>query len=386
MLEKRLPMILIILCLFCYFFASYIPEVGKSFFYTLSLSIQEILLFLLPFIIFSFLFEGFVSLRSTAIQFIILIIPAILISGLIALQFSYFLGKYMFLKNITIEPLVSSGLELKPLWSFALPRMIPINVTLLFGFIFGVFMPMIDLELSLKISKKLTSIASFFLHKIFVPMIPVFIFGFLLKIANDGHLNTIIKDYFWILLYVIAFSFTYITFLYWIACGFNFKKVVYSTKNILPALMTGFSTMSSAMAMPFLMQGVEKNVSNPEISRAVIPIAINPHLIGDAISISLFSFAILLSFQHDFPAFETYFFVSLKLLTAKLGAVGVPGGGILVLSPILGEYLGFDTAMISLITAIYILFDPFITVGNIYGNGAFAMLFSKIFEQRKTVI
>ncbi len=383
MIEKRLPLILLMLFALCYFFASYIPETGKSFFYAISLSIQEILLFVLPFIIFSFLFEGLVSLRSTAFKFIILIIPAIFFSGFIALQFSYFLGKYLFLENMTIAPLVSSGIELAPLWSFGLPKIVSINITLGLGLFFGIFMPVINPELSLNVSKKLTKISLLFLHKIFMPLIPLFIFGFLLRIAHDGHLDTIIKDYFWILLYVVAFTFSYITFLYFIACGFNVKKVMYSVKNMLPALLTGFSTMSSAMAMPFLIQGVEKNVSNPSIGRAVVPISINPHLIGDAVSISLLSFAVLISFGHGFPAFETYFFVSLRLLMAKLGAVGIPGGGILVLCPILKEYLGFDATMVSLITAIYILFDPFITVGNIYGNGAFAMLFSKLFEERK---
>ena len=40
--------------------------------------------------------------------------------------------------------------------------------------------------------------------------------------------------------------------------------------------------------------------------------------------------------------------------------------------PILEQYLGFNAEMLSLITALYILFDPIITSVNILGNGAFA--------------
>ncbi len=39
--------------------------------------------------------------------------------------------------------------------------------------------------------------------------------------------------------------------------------------------------------------------------------------------------------------------------------------------------------MLSLITALYILFDPFITSANVLGNGAFARIIDKL-DLRKT--
>jgi len=45
--------------------------------------------------------------------------------------------------------------------------------------------------------------------------------------------------------------------------------------------------------------------------------------------------------------------------------------------PILESYLGFNADMLSLITALYILFDPAITCANVLGNGAFAKLIDK---------
>ncbi len=52
--------------------------------------------------------------------------------------------------------------------------------------------------------------------------------------------------------------------------------------------------------------------------------------------------------------------------------------------PILDKYLGFNTEMLSLITALYILFDPFITSANVLGNGAFARIIDKL-NLRKTI-
>lgn len=57
---------------------------------------------------------------------------------------------------------------------------------------------------------------------------------------------------------------------------------------------------------------------------------------------------------------------------AKFSVAAVPGGGILVMLPILEAYLGLNGEMLSLITALYLLFDPVITCANILGNGAFA--------------
>ena len=53
-------------------------------------------------------------------------------------------------------------------------------------------------------------------------------------------------------------------------------------------------------------------------------------------------------------------------------------GGVLVMLPILQNYLGLTPDMLALVTAIYILFDPIITACNVAGNGAFAIFFDRI--------
>jgi Na+/H+-dicarboxylate symporter len=46
--------------------------------------------------------------------------------------------------------------------------------------------------------------------------------------------------------------------------------------------------------------------------------------------------------------------------------------------PILESTLGFEADMLSLITALYILFDPIITSANVLGNGGFALVVDRI--------
>lgn len=51
--------------------------------------------------------------------------------------------------------------------------------------------------------------------------------------------------------------------------------------------------------------------------------------------------------------------------------------------PILEKYLGFNVEMMSLITALYILFDPVITAANVLGNGCFAKMIDNLLGRRK---
>jgi Na+/H+-dicarboxylate symporter len=100
---------------------------------------------------------------------------------------------------------------------------------------------------------------------------------------------------------------------------------------------------------------------------------VNIHLIGDCFAIPIFAFAIMKSFGIAEPAFASYLIFAGYFVMAKFSVAAVPGGGILVMLPILETYLGFNGEMLSLITALYILFDPLITSANVLGNGGFAM-------------
>jgi Na+/H+-dicarboxylate symporter len=76
----------------------------------------------------------------------------------------------------------------------------------------------------------------------------------------------------------------------------------------------------------------------------------------------------------------TFYFV-----IAKFSVAAIPGGGIMVMVPVLIECLGFNSDMISLIISIYILFDPVITAANVFGNGAFAKFIDSVFYKMNTI-
>ena len=121
--------------------------------------------------------------------------------------------------------------------------------------------------------------------------------------------------------------------------------------------------------------------TNPDLARSVIPATVNIHLVGDCFAIPIFALAILVSFQGGLPSLEHYALFTFYFVMAKFAVAAVPGGGVLVMLPVLEKYLGFSAPMLSLITALYVIFDPLITAANIMGNGAFAMGFSKLYAK-----
>ncbi len=83
------------------------------------------------------------------------------------------------------------------------------------------------------------------------------------------------------------------------------------------------------------------------------------------------------------PTLIVYLTFTLYFVLAKFSVAAIPGGGIIVMLPILEGYLGFNAEMMSLITALYILFDPVITCANVLGNGAFTKMMDRFFRKRK---
>ena len=64
-----------------------------------------------------------------------------------------------------------------------------------------------------------------------------------------------------------------------------------------------------------------------------------------------------------------------------LAATGVPGGGIIVMIPILKSILGFSPEMVGIITTLYLLTDGFSTACNVMGDNAVAILVNKLLKK-----
>ncbi|KTD42411.1 cation:dicarboxylate symporter family transporter [Legionella quateirensis] len=377
---RKMPFILLAIILAIVCFAPIMPYELKQVLYSISLSIKSIIVLALPFIIFALLLKTVLTLSSNATKIIGMILFFVCCSNFMSTFVSHYvgIGIYHLGFSMIVPP---KTMELLPLWMFEPPKLIANDKAMFAGIILGFILSRLKPNKSSKIVREIDKIMNILLSFI-VCLIPLFVAGFLIKLQYDGVVSVIIKDYAPIFLLIALAQFVYIGFVLLCLNQFRIAGLFKDFKNMLPAVISGFSTMSSAASMPLTIIGVENSTQNKELSGAVIPATVNIHLVGDCFAIPIFAYAVLKSFGLDEPSLLTYLLFTFYFVLAKFSVAAIPGGGIIVMLPILETYLGFNSAMMSLITALYILFDPVITSANVLGNGAFAKMIDTVTTYR----
>lgn len=382
MLIKKFKTILMVLMAFFIplFFGEFIPEFPKAVLYSISLSIKSILLFILPFIIFSFISCSITSLGGNAMGLIISLILCVFLSNLTAITTGYFVG-YNYISHLQHVDLTLNGDSniLSPLWSFSLNSHIRNEVALFGGFALGLYM---NYKPNAKIMDGLSraqNIAHKFLKNVFIPILPIFILGFVFKFEHEGSLLTLLGKFKPIFFVVIATQISYLTLFLLIASNFNFSIFCNYLKNIVPVYITGLSTISSAATMPVTIVAAERNLRNSLFANTIIPATVNIHTVGSALSFTILALSTMWAFSMPLPGIYAFMAFAIPYALAKYSVAGIPGGVIIVAVPLLVKYLGFTPEMAGIISGLYLLFDPFGTATNVSGNSIFAILFYKKF-------
>ncbi|MBM3468308.1 MAG: dicarboxylate/amino acid:cation symporter [Alphaproteobacteria bacterium] len=377
---KNLPVQLIIAILSAFFLSTFLNFETIRIFYTLSCILKEILIGILPLVIFSYITAAILSMERTAPFLIFSILVLVTLSNAFTALVSYGIGLNL-LSLITLNG-TSSFPEihdtLTPLFSLHLPEILAPDRTMLLGIAVGLFFTFIKVPQVTTWAQNMRHYVTVFLQKAFIPFLPVYVFGFILEMEYEGTLSSLIKNsghIFGLLCFVII---SYLSLLYFIVSGFRVRRFLELVRNMIPAGITGFSTMSSAATMPVTLAATEKNMGDEQFADLVIPTTVNIHLMGDAIAIPIMALAVLNLSGMPLPTLENYLLFTLYFCLAKFSVAGIPGGGIIVMIPILQKYLGLTPEMASLMTTIYIIQDPIFTSANVMGNGAFALLVRKI--------
>lgn len=370
-----------LLCIFAavLFIGPYLTPFVKSLAYSFSVSMKEVLLFVLPFIIFSCLLHSLVSNQNQAIRFVVILLVTVCFSNFLSVISAYFFGVAGLAHvSLATEGLNVMGPVLEPLWSLKLPTLMSNELSLLLGFGFGLFFSLFPNRKVSHWAKNANHFVTVFLQKIFVPLLPLFALGFIIKMEHEGILNLVLGTYAPIIALLLVANCVYLMLMFGFAAKFKPTLWFNYIKNVLPAGILGFSTMSSMATMPVTLKAAEKNTGEPEMARAIIPATVNIHMIGDSISIPILAMAVLLTFGHSLPSFMQYLLFTQFFMLAKFAMPGIPCGTIFVMLPIFEKYLGFTPEMSAFIAAIYILFDSIITSTNVLGNSAFVILLTRL--------
>lgn len=380
---RKMPFILVLVIAAVLILNPYMPLVVKQILYALSLSIKSTIVLILPFIIFGLLFKTMISLAQRATLIILLILACVCASNTVSTFISHYVGIAIAQFDLSlIQP--HAGEALTPTWNVSFPKLIANDKAMFAGIIFGILLGSFKSKIGYAIAEKLDRIIARLLNS-FAYFIPLFVAGFVVKMQYDGVVHTIVKDYTMIFAVIALAQFSYILFAYFLLNGLRLQNAIHCVRNMLPAAIAGFSTMSSAAVMPLTIAGAENNAKNKALAGSVIPATVNIHLVGDCFAIPILAYAVMKSFGMPEPSLAMYLVFVFYFVLAKFSVAAIPGGGIIVMLPILESCLGFNAEMLSLITALYILFDPVITSANVLGNGAFSLMIDKITSRKVKV-
>ena len=377
---------LIIMIIAVHFFGHYLPLKVQQTFLAISWTLKQILLLVLPFIIFGCLLSTLLAQKKRALFFILGLFVLVTVSNFLSALVGYFGGWFGVSKGlIRMQPAIISVTALQPLWDWSafIPSSTNNGWALLAGLLAGLLFSFYPNRLVTQAAHYLNQLIAFFLKKLFIPVLPLFALGFILKIQYEGLFAQVIQNYMPIFMLITITNILYLAIMYAFAANFRISLWLQYLKNALPTGIMGFSTMSSLATMPLTLAAAEKNTEQSDIVQAVIPATANNHLIGNSIATPIIAIAILLSFGKTLPNFYQFLPFAGMFVLYKFAVAGVPAGSVMVVLPLLEKYLGFSGEMSALLMPLYMLLDPLITGSNVLGNGAFVILFNKLYKLKQ---
>jgi Na+/H+-dicarboxylate symporter len=378
-----LPVQLLLVIIFVVLCGSYLPEIVIRSLYTFSVLFKDLLQFFLPFVIFAFVLSGIVSFKKNAPLVLLVLTSSIFLSNAFVAFLTYGVAK-LFLPVLTCNAnatVLAVPVGLQPLFHWSIPPLIRSEKVLLATIVIGSICSWFRIPHVKPAVDRLKRGIEWVLAWIFIPLLPLYVLGFLLKITYEGMLPILFQHYGATVILIVALQITYLAWFYFVACGFSLQKAGRAIQIALPSYITAFSTMSSTATIPVTVQAAQKNTHNPSLSLVAMPIMANVHLLGDSISTPLLALVSLVIFKGCIPSFFVYCSFIFYFCMTMFAVSGLPGGGILVMIPILTTQLGFTPDMISVIMTLYFLLDSFGTAANVMGDGALVILVNKFLKR-----
>lgn len=383
--KLRLPIQLFAVIIFVSIFGSYFSPAAVQFFYTISHIFKEFLGLLLPFIVFSFIASGVLSVKRGAPIILLILLITVLISNFVVTSLSYLFVRFSLpmmnscseaIKALDVEHFVGSSVD------FKLPRLVSPGLMLMLGVLVGIIFSMKPVPIVHRAITKMKSIVEMILLRFFIPLLPVYVFGYLLDIKHSGLLEILFQHYGSALALIVGMQMLFICAFFVLAKG-SFVGGRKALKNALPSYITAISTISSTATIPVTVECAEKNTGNRPLAEMAIPILANVHLMGAGINIPVLSLATMLLFRSALPDPFTYLTFVGYFCLSMFAVTGVPGAGLIVMMPLLDAHFDFSPIMLSVLTTLYLLMDATSTGANVMGDGALIIIVNKILKRLK---
>ena len=358
-----------------YIFTPYMSQEYVTYAYTASSIIKTGLVLLLPIITFTYMFGSMLKFARSSPGLIISVLTSLQISNVLALAVGFFSLKYAAPYFLTAGSIsLHQGISINSCINIPVPDSWSPANGMLFGFILGIFFSFIPSSSILRLSENLRHFIGIVLNKVFIPVLPIFIFGFFVKMRFEGTIEALMSGYSKVFIFVTLLLLAYLGVMLLIAHSFNLRSAWRHIKHMITPLLTGFTTMSSMATMPFTLACTKEVLKDDDYSNFIIPLTAGIHMVGDGIIFGVTIAALTYMYSSCDPSLSVFVMFSFYYMLSKFSAAGVPAGTTAIVMPMLGQYLGFSDEMMGIFFSLGVLQDCLITMGNVGGNCIFAKL------------
>ena len=208
---------------------------------------------------------------------------------------------------------------------------------------------------------------------------PIGIFVLMLDIMAKSGTGAIVSLSKYILAVLIGLG-CHAGFLMFVASARLKKSPIFILKGIGPAVLTAFSTASSAATLPITMANVEENPGvRKDTAKFVLPLGATINMDGTALYESVAAIFIAQAFNIDLTiGQQVIIFMTASL--AAIGAAAIPGAGLITMSIVLGA-VGLPLEGIGLILAVDRFLDMFRTAVNVFGDAVGTIVVDSLIKE-----
>lgn len=343
--------------------------------------------FILPFLIIALVAPGIFELKDKAGKLLLITAIIAYISTWLAGILSYYTCELFYPSILhfggqSVEGLDQSSKVYAEYLKIPIPAAMDITSALVLAFILGLTLSKIKGNYCKNALLEFREVIMAVITKVIIPLLPLYIFGIFLKIADDGQAASTISLFVKVIAVIFVLHVFWLLLQYCIAGAIAGKNPIKALITMLPAYVTALGTQSSAATIPVTLQRAKANGIKDTVADFVIPLCATIHLSGSCLKIVACAFAVLYMQGVTLPFTDFLVFICMLSIT-MVAAPGVPGGAIMAALGPLAEYLGFTSSMQALMIALYIAMDSFGTACNVTGDGAIAMIINKLNKQNE---
>ncbi len=370
----------ILLVLSCYLLISdFLPLFGHQIFYTISLLIKDILIWVMPLTVALFIAYSVSSFERKAPLFVVILLLFEGFSNFSSVCYAYVCAHLSadYLPSFAVSTLTN---DFTTLWRlpFNKPSWWSAEKGALVGLVLGCLNAFTKNPFLTRTIAQGKKIVEWILTRVFARLIPLFILGFAVQMYQTQLLNHVFTHYSLLVLWLTLFLILYLFLLFTLGAGSSLRNVMTHIKNLLPAGGMSLTSGCSLSTMPWTIKGTAKNLQNPDLAQAIIPATTNIQQIGDCIANAFLCFLIYRHFYGVNPDLMMWLHFSFVFVLARFATAAVLGGAIFIMLPLYETYLDFNAEMIAIILALNVFLDPLITSCNVVANGALCRVFERV--------